>query len=74
MIEFMCMHPDCSHRTHKKYLDRARAICNGCLEPFILSKVQLRLAKPHCEDRTNYKNNDRDQKNNAERIFEAMLK
>jgi len=71
-IEFMCMDPDCTHRTHKKYLDRIRATCGACLEPFIMTKPQLRLANPHCNACTVPKNSVA-QKDNDICIFEDML-
>jgi len=47
---YMCMHPDCTHYTHKSFLLNKRALCYFCHEPFIISRATLRLAKLRCEN------------------------
>lgn len=45
--QYRCIHPDCSHFAHKKFLLFKRALCR-CGESFILDKNQLNLKTPHC--------------------------
>lgn len=44
---FRCIHPDCSHYTHRDLLPGKRSVCS-CGEEFILNLEDLKLKLPHC--------------------------
>lgn len=47
---YRCIHPDCTHFTLKSLLKGVRAVCNGCLESFIMSGESLRRVRPKCQN------------------------
>ncbi|KKL81551.1 hypothetical protein LCGC14_1993650 [marine sediment metagenome] len=71
---YRCIHPDCSHYTHKKFLKGKRAICNGCLEEFALTTIALRRARPKCNTcRASFKRKEKSSEL-TERIEESLTK
>lgn len=45
---YRCLHPDCSHYTHRDLLPHKRVLCPFCQRPFILDQEALALALPRC--------------------------
>lgn len=68
---YKCADPDCSHVVVKNYLPGKRSKCWGCGQEFILTKADLKLARPHCGC---LKNNPRNDKQEVEiEAVELML-
>lgn len=45
---FRCAHASCNHYLRKGYVEGKKSICNRCGNEFILTKKELKMAKPHC--------------------------
>jgi hypothetical protein len=46
---YRCIHPDCTHYANRNLLEKKRALCHACKNPFILTWQQLRNKYPVCE-------------------------
>lgn len=47
---YRCVHPACTHYSHRDLLENKTALCGICLSPFQLSWEQLRNKIPRCEN------------------------
>lgn len=45
---YRCLDPDCTHYTHREFIEGKRALCGKCRSEFIVSKEQLKNALPVC--------------------------
>lgn len=54
-LVFKCMSPGCTHFKDVVLCEGALVECNRCGSPFVMDKVSLSLAKPHCKECTKSK-------------------
>ena len=59
-LVFKCTKPICSHYIAVSLAEGKLAECNICGNAFIIDKISVRRAKPHCLDCTKRKTTDMD--------------
>ncbi len=51
---FKCILPNCPHYVRFDLVEGKFCICHKCNEAFLMTKLSMRLAKPHCIDCTKF--------------------
>ena len=52
---FKCSIAGCVHHIRPELAEGRRTICNRCGEDMVLTKLNMQLARPHCDDCTKRK-------------------
>jgi hypothetical protein len=55
-IVFKCSIPGCVHHIREELAEGRLTICHRCNNEIVLTKLNMKLAKPHCDDCTVRKN------------------
>lgn len=54
-VVYRCILPDCGHYIRRELAEGKLSICNRCGEVMTMGKLQINLAKPHCNECTQTK-------------------